>query len=523
MSFVYPVNNFYQVIANNAKSDPQKTIVFEDEHKISNQQLLAQADAVADFLIQRGIRRGDKVALVMSNSWHYLAIMFAISKVGAVAVPINNFLKHDELVYVLTDSQSCLLFASAKFNTEVRDLIIKTSLESIIWVDGAPLENERNFDYTKIGSTLGSSTESVNPALDDLAVIIYTSGTTGKPKGAMLSYRNLLSIVYGAIAHYKLKKGQARMICYLPMFHAFTLAVTMLLPIVTSSGVVIVRSISTKKDFANLLKLVLVHRCRYFAGVPDIFSAMARAKLPWYFHWFHNVRGFVSGAAPLSEDVIKRFGASFKRGKLLQGYGLSECASGVSLNKPWANKPGSVGTPLMGFQIESFTDDGVQVARGEIGELWIKGDCVMQGYYNRPEETAETIVDGWFKTGDIGYVDADDYVFIVDRKKDLIIQKGMNIYPREIEEFLYTHDKINAAAVVGVKDIEANETPVAYLELKEGITATEKEIKDFLKPLLAPFKQPRKIYFMEKLPRNATGKILKRELRELANSSENMV
>mgnify|MGYP003490352562 FL=1 len=269
--------------------------------------------------------------------------------------------------------------------------------------------------------------------------------------------------------------------------------------------------------------MVFVHRCRYFAGVPDIFSAMARAKLPWYFHWFHNVRGFVSGAAPLSEDVIKRFGASFKRGKLLQGYGLSECASGVSLNKPWANKPGSVGTPLMGFQIESFTDDGVQVARGEIGELWIKGDCVMQGYYNRPEETAETIVDGWFKTGDIGYVDADDYVFIVDRKKDLIIQKGMNIYPREIEEFLYTHDKINAAAVVGVKDIEANETPVAYLELKEGITATEKEIKDFLKPLLAPFKQPRKIYFMEKLPRNATGKILKRELRELANSSENMV
>ena len=331
----------------------------------------------------------------------------------------------------------------------------------------------------------------------------------------MLSYRNLLSIVYGAISHYNIKNGKARFICYLPMFHAFTLAVTILIPIVTNSGVVVVRSIATKKDFKNLLKLLLIHRCHYFAGVPDIFSAMARAKLPWYFHWLHNVKGFVSGAAPLSQDVIQRFGSSFKRGKLVQGYGLSECASGVALNKPWANKDGSVGTPLPGFQIEAFDDDNNLKGRGEVGELWIKGDCVMLGYYNRPVETQEVMHDGWFKTGDIGYVDSDGYVFIVDRKKDLIISKGMNIYPREIEEFLYTNDKVLASAVIGVKDIEENETPVAYIELKEGIEATEKEFKEFLKPLLAPFKQPRKIFFIDKLPRNATSKILKRELRDL--------
>jgi long-chain acyl-CoA synthetase len=321
--------------------------------------------------------------------------------------------------------------------------------------------------------------------------------------------------VYGAFEHFQIKAGQARFICYLPMFHAFTLAVTLLLPLASNSGLVVVRSISTKKDFKNLLKLVLVHRCRYFAGVPDIFSAMARAKLPWYFHWFHNVRGWVSGAAPLSEDVIQRFSANFKRGQLLQGYGLSECASGVSLNQPWANKFGSVGRPLPSFVLEAFGEDLLQLPRGEVGELWVKGDCVMQGYFNRPEDSAEVLVGEWFKTGDIGYVDESGFIYIVDRKKDLIINKGMNIYPREIEEFIYTHEKVNACAVVGLKDIEENETPIAYIELKDGESATEREFKEFLKPLLAPFKQPRKIYFLDKLPRNATGKILKRELRDL--------
>ncbi|HCY38917.1 MAG TPA: long-chain fatty acid--CoA ligase [Neisseriales bacterium] len=516
MAINYPVNNFYQIIQQNAERSPRRIALFEDDLKISNEELLCRVDKVAAYLCDLEIKQGDKVALVMSNSWQFVVNLFAISKVGAVAVPVNNFLKHDELVYVINDSQTKLLFASAKYSDEVRDLMIKTNVEKIIWVDGLPLENETNLDYTKI--FIGYSAQrdfKANRLLDDLAVLIYTSGTTGKPKGAMLSYRNLLSIVYGAFEHFQIKAGQARFICYLPMFHAFTLAVTLLLPLASNSGLVVVRSISTKKDFKNLLKLVLVHRCRYFAGVPDIFSAMARAKLPWYFHWFHNVRGWVSGAAPLSEDVIQRFSANFKRGQLLQGYGLSECASGVSLNQPWANKFGSVGRPLPSFVLEAFGEDLLQLPRGEVGELWVKGDCVMQGYFNRPEDSAEVLVGEWFKTGDIGYVDESGFIYIVDRKKDLIINKGMNIYPREIEEFIYTHEKVNACAVVGLKDIEENETPIAYIELKDGESATEREFKEFLKPLLAPFKQPRKIYFLDKLPRNATGKILKRELRDL--------
>lgn len=518
MNREYPVNNFYQIIGNNLRKKQTKTAIIDGDIKISNIDLKNHVDTVASYLVEVGIKPGDKIAMIMANSYMFIVNLFAISKVGAVAVPVNNFLKHDEYAYILNDSEAKLLFASAKFASEIKGLTIATKIEKVIWVDGAPLENEKNIDYAKITDKFRDTTPFVDSNLNDLAVIIYTSGTTGKPKGAMLSYRNLLSIIYGAIEHYNIKEGQAKFICYLPMFHAFTLAVTVLLPIATNSGVVIVRSIATKKDFAQLLKLVLLHRCQYFVGVPDIFSAMARAKLPWYFHWFHNVKGWVSGASPLSEDVITRFSKTFKRGKLVQGYGLSECASGVSLNKPWANKFGSVGTPLPGFEIEAFSEDFRLEPRGEVGELCIKGDCVMLGYYNRPEETAEVITDGWFKTGDIGYVDQEGYVFIIDRKKDLIIHKGMNIYPREIEEFLYTHEKIQACAVIGIKDIEENETPVAYIEAKEGIEISEKEIKDFLKPLLAPFKQPRKIFFMEKLPRNATGKILKRELRLINNS-----
>ena len=365
MAINYPVNNFYQIIQQNAERSPRRIALFEDDLKISNEELLCRVDKVAAYLCDLEIKQGDKVALVMSNSWQFVVNLFAISKVGAVAVPVNNFLKHDELVYVINDSQTKLLFASAKYSDEVRDLMIKTNVEKIIWVDGLPLENETNLDYAKIFVGYSARRDfKANRLLDDLAVLIYTSGTTGKPKGAMLSYRNLLSIVYGAFEHFQIKAGQARFICYLPMFHAFTLAVTLLLPLASNSGVVVVRSISTKKDFKNLLKLVLVHRCRYFAGVPDIFSAMARAKLPWYFHWFHNVRGWVSGAAPLSEDVIQRFSANFKRGQLLQGYGLSECASGVSLNQPWANKFGSVGRPLPSFVLEAFGEDLLQLPRG---------------------------------------------------------------------------------------------------------------------------------------------------------------
>lgn len=511
----YPLENFYQVIEENVKNSPGKTIIYEENLKFTNREFKGIIDSIAEYLYKTGIKPMDKVAIVMSNSWQFIANLFAISKIGAVAVPINNFLKEDELAYILNDSQAKLLFSSNKFAKETKDLFRKTDVEKIIWVDGFPIENEINIDHSKILNLTPTPDTVYQSKLQDTALIVYTSGTTGKPKGAMLSFKNIFANCEGCKNLMGLKDGQLKLLCYLPMFHAFTLTVTVILPIYTNSGVVIIRAIAGIKDFKNLLKQLLLHRCAFFTGVPDIYNAMAKAKLPWYFHWFHNVKGFISGAAPLSVEVHKKFSAAFKRGILLEGYGISECSPVVSCNAPGANRIGSVGKPLSCSEVKIFNENMEEVPIGETGEICVRGENVMQGYYNRPSETKEAIIDGWFKTGDVGKIDQDGFIFIVDRIKDLIIHKGMNIYPREIEEIMYTNDKINACAVIGTKDKEDNEVPIAYVELKEDQVATESEIKEFIRPSLAVFKLPRKIIFVEKLPRNATGKILKRELREI--------
>lgn len=516
MNVNYPFNNLYDIVLANFKKSPGKMIISEEELKITNSDFKEQIDRVAEFLKDSGVKPDDKVAIVMSNCWQYVVNAFAISKIGAVVVLINNFLKEDEIAYILNDAQAKILFSSVKFAKETQNLIKKTDVSQIVWVDGVPpFENEKNIAYDKAIAMASDNASAPYPfKLDDTAFILYTSGTTGKPKGAMLSFKNIFSNCEGGMQVMQAKYGQLKLICYLPMFHAFTFTVTVIIPIYTNSGLVVIRAIAGIKDFRNLLKILLLSRCKYFTGVPDIYNAMAKAKLPWYFHWFHNVKGFISGAAPISDEVQNRFTKAFKRGKLLQGYGITECSPVVSCNSVTDNRFGSVGRALLDYQIKIVDDDMNTLDVGKAGEICVKGDNVMKGYYNRPVETAETLIDGWFKTGDIGYLDKDGYIFIIDRKKDLIIHKGMNIYPREIEEIIYTHPKVNACAVIGIKDKDENEVPVAYVELKENETATEAEYKEFLKPQLATFKQPRKVYFIEKLPRNATGKILKRELRE---------
>lgn len=516
----YPFNNLYQIIENNNKNSANKIIIFDADIKITNAQFKIYVDNLAQYLHNNNIKHGDRVAIVMSNSWKFIINLFAISKLGAIAVPINNFLKAEELRYILNDSGAKILFASNKFASEVVGLLHDTALEKIIWCEGAPFTDAKNISYDDLELEKNNGLDKIHGVfpsnLNDILFILYTSGTTGKPKGAILSYKNILSNCDSAKVLMQQKDGKFKMLAYLPMFHAFTLTVTVILPIYTNSAVIVIRSIGTKKDFKYLLKQLLLHRCRYFTGVPDVYSAMAKANLPWYFHWFHNVRGFISGAAALSDEVARKFASSFKKGKLLQGYGITECSPVVSCNSLDNNKFGSVGKPLHAYKVKIVDENLTEMPTKEIGEICVYGDCIMQGYYNKPQDTKEVIFDGgWFRTGDLGYLDEDGFIFIVDRKKDIIIHKGMNIYPREIEEVLYTLDKIKACAVIGVKDAEGIESPVAYIELNENQTLTEREVKEYLKSKLAIFKQPRRIIFIAELPRNATKKILKRELRDL--------
>jgi long-chain acyl-CoA synthetase len=516
-SLHYPYQNFYEILEHNAYSFSKDAIVFEDKITLNNQTLKAQVDQFARFLEYLGVKQGDKVALILANSKEFVIAFFAIGKLGAVCVPINNFLKSEELEFILQNVQASLLITGIKFEKELQNIMQKSSVKKTVWVDKADNLEANNFYFyealTNQSDFSGHTKQSIQVKLDDLAVIIYTSGTTGTPKGAMLSYRNIFSNMIAGSQAFEVSKKD-RFIVYLPMFHSFTLTVMVLLPIFNASAIVIVKSIF---PFSNVLKQVLLKRVTVFLGAPTIYNALIKAKIPWYFMWFHNLRVFISGSAPLSKQVLDDFQKKFTRVPLVEGYGLSECSPAVAVNRLDKQKALSVGLPLASYEVKVVDDNAVEVPIGEVGELIVKGDNVMQGYYNLPEETDKTIINGWLQTGDFAKLDEEGYVYIVDRKKDLIISKGINIYPREIEELIYKIESVDACAVVGIKDEEtADESVVAFIQLKEEVKEkpSEREIKTFLKPHLANFKMPKHIYFVEELPKNATGKVLKRKLKE---------
>ncbi len=509
--FDYKYNSFYEVLAHHAKVIPDKTAYFMDDRKINFYRVKLKVDTFARFLEFIGIQKGDRIALVVANSLEFIVSFLAAGRLGAVVVPVNTFLKEDEIAFILNDSNAKLLISSAKFAKNTENMIKKTSVEKIVWEGDRKELNENNISFNEILSNLESHEKvSYKPDINDLGVIIYTSGTTGKPKGAMLSYKNIFANIYGVSELMKITPKD-RFIVYLPMFHSFTLTVTVLMPLFFASPVVIIRSIM---PFSNIIKQTLLKRVTIFTGVPDVYNALSKAKLPWYFHWFNKVKFYVSGAAALPEDTLKRFKDKFKRGRLLEGYGLSETSPVVSVNLPDKQKPLSVGPPVPGVEIKIVNEEMVEVPVGEIGEIIVRGDNVMQGYLNRMEATSETIINDWLKTGDLGKVDEDGFLYIVDRKKDLIISKGINIYPREIEEILVNHPLIKAAAVIGVKDEKGVEVPIAYIEPEEGKEIDENRIKRYLKENLANFKVPKAVNVIDELPKNAAGKVLKRVLKE---------
>jgi len=509
--FDYKYNSFYEVLAHHAKVIPDKTAYFMDDRKINFYRVKLKVDTFARFLEFIGIQKGDRIALVVANSLEFIVSFLAAGRLGAVVVPINTFLKEDEIAFILNDSNAKLLISSAKFAKNTENMIKKTSVEKIVWEGDRKELNENNISFNEILSNLESHEKvSYKPDINDLGVIIYTSGTTGKPKGAMLSYKNIFANIYGVSELMKITPKD-RFIVYLPMFHSFTLTVTVLMPLFFASPVVIIRSIM---PFSNIIKQTLLKRVTIFTGVPDVYNALSKAKLPWYFHWFNKVKFYVSGAAALPEDTLKRFKDKFKRGRLLEGYGLSETSPVVSVNLPDKQKPLSVGPPVPGVEIKIVNEEMVEVPVGEIGEIIVRGDNVMQGYLNRMEATSETIINDWLKTGDLGKVDEEGFLYIVDRKKDLIISKGINIYPREIEEILVNHPLIKAAAVIGVKDEKGVEVPIAYIEPEEGKEIDENRIKRYLKENLANFKVPKAVNVIDELPKNAAGKVLKRVLKE---------
>ena len=507
-SFRY--NNFYDLILTQGTKQGRKVALFVGDEKIRYRDLLQKVEDFAGYLQSKGVKEGDKVAFFLRNSPEFIIALFALSKLGAIAVPVNTFLKSDELNYILKDSGATMLIASAIYEKVIHQSDAKELCSSIIWEGGLRVTDQFNLGFEKaLAAKLQA--KAVMRKLDDTAIIIYTSGTTGNPKGAMLSYKNIFSNCESGSERIHVT-AKDRVIVFLPMFHSFTLSIGVILFLYVGASIVLVKSL---KPFSNIFKQVLTKRVTLFVGIPDVYNALAKAKLPWYFMWFNKVRIFVSGAAALQEQTLIAMNEKFKRATLLEGYGLSEASPAVCINPIRKPKAKSVGTAMPGYEIKIVDENMIELPRGEVGDIISTGDNVMQGYLGRPEATAQTIVNNWLLTGDMGYMDEEGYLYIVDRKKDLIISKGINIYPREIEETIEKFDGIAASAVVGIPDDKSGEIPLAYIELEEEIEEIdEAALREHLREHLANFKLPKAFHFVDELPKNATGKILKRVLKE---------
>jgi long-chain acyl-CoA synthetase len=506
----YPYSNLYAFLAAQAKERNRKVALFVDEEKITYGEVLESVDRLALFLSQQGLREGDKVALFLRNSPEFIYTVFAASKLGAIVVPVNTFLKEEELSYILKDSESSMLVASAIYKEVVNRSNAQVQCQLILWEGESMTREGKNVCMHEAMATPSVVPHCVRE-LEDTAVLIYTSGTTGRPKGAMLSNKNLLSNLIFAQKLIEVSPKD-RVIVFLPMFHSFTFTVGVIMPLYVGGSMVIIKSL---QPFSNIFKQTLTKRVTLFFGIPSVYNALAKTKLPWYFMWFNRIRVFISGAAALQPKTLEVMSKKFKKAKLLEGYGLSEASPVVCVNTLKRQKAGSVGMAQYEYQIKIVDEEMKESPAGQIGEIIVKGDHVMQGYFNRPEATRETVVNGWLRTGDMGYLDDEGFLFIVDRKKDLIISKGINIYPREIEEVIDHFKGVAASAVIGVKDEKSGETPVAYIELEEESDSyDEAALKAHMKKHLANYKVPRRVYVVEALPKNATGKVLKRVLKE---------
>ncbi len=486
-----------------ATANAEKDAVFWGDESFKYAHFAAESATIARHLSEKlKIAPGTRVALWLKNCPEFVSAVYGILRSGGVVVPINNFLKPSEVGYILSDAEADIVITDDELAEKLATLKDTHSNLTVI--------------PTSAFYTLGEGLNHDNPlpestqAPTDLAVIIYTSGTTGKPKGAMLSHGNLLHNV-DSCQHELEAIDLDRMAILLPMFHSFMLTVGVLLPILVGGSIVLIRSLHPPK---NIVMEIIRHRATILPAIPQLFRTLATTELPPL-----PLRLCISGAAPLPVEVLSQFTERVGI-PLIEGYGLSEASPVVSLNPIRdVRKPGSIGRPVKDVEVSIQDDAGKILPVKEIGELCVRGGNVMQGYWKRPEESAATLVDGWLRTGDIGYQDDDGYFFITDRKKDMLLVNGINVYPREIEELLYQFPGIKEAAVVGKTHPKRGEQPVAFIAFDPGKEASEAEIKAFLKGRLADFKAPREIHICDSLPRNATGKILKTELRERLKSA----
>jgi len=500
--------NLASAFAESAKQQSGKTALFWGEREYSYAELWAQTVVVAERLqAQSGVKAGDRVGIWLKNCPEFIPALFGIFHAGAVAVPINNFLKTDEVSFILADAGIDVLITDADLGTHFRTLAAARHSLKQFRVESLHEDPIGGHPEETASPKHRPGTHRHQPAASDLAVLIYTSGTTGRPKGAMLSHHNLLHNVESCRIVLRTVAAD-RFAVLLPLFHSYMLTVGLLLPLLVGGSIVLVKSLHPVR---NVLQEIIQRRATVLPAIPQFYRGMVNAGV----HAPLPARICISGAAPLPVQVLKEFEARFHI-PLIEGYGLSEASPVVTKNPlDGTRKPGSIGLPIPHVEVSIQDDSGKELGANEVGELCVRGGNVMLGYWNQPQETALVMRNGWLLTGDVGYRDDEGYYFVTDRKKDMLLVNGINVYPREIEEVLYQFPGVKEAAVVGKPDARKGEQPVAFVSADEGATLEEKAIQHFVRKKLADYKVPRHVVLLPALPRNATGKVLKTALREM--------
>jgi long-chain acyl-CoA synthetase len=498
------------------------TILRESAHTVADKVLIhagdtaftyAQVDEisgrVAASLLARGLQRGDKVAVQLPNIPQFLFAYFGILKAGLVMVPLNPLLVAPEVAFHLDNSDSRLLitfemFAAAALKGAADVDGVSTLVVSL--TGAQPPEGAGSFDELYGAENTG---DIVALSPDDTAVLLYTSGTTGKPKGAELTHFQLFMNCTIAGELFGFQPDDVSL-AVLPLFHVFGLSSVLNISVRFGATMVLV----PRFESAAVVDALERYHCTIFSGVPTMYFALLQQDITG--RDLSALRTGVSGGAAIPGEVIRSFEETFPGVVVLEGYGLSESASTTTFNiNAQERRVLSIGKPIWGVDLKIVDEKGVALGAGEehVGEIVIRGHNIMKGYYKNPEATAEALHDGWFSTGDLGYRDSDGFYFIVDRKKDLVIRGGFNVYPREIEEVLYAHPAIAEAAVIGKPDDRLGEEVVAIVSLKPGFDLTPDEVIAFTKERLAAYKYPREVRIISDLPKGPTGKILKKDLR----------
>jgi long-chain acyl-CoA synthetase len=519
--------NLASIIEQHAKLAPAKEAIVWNDVRLSYERLNILANQVANALIEMNIGRDDKVALVCPNLPFFPIVYFGILKAGAVVVSLNVLFKPREFAYHLKDSEAKAVFVFEGTNELPMAQTVKEAFDEtetcehliVMTINkNAPSPFADCKTLAEITSVKSDEFETFPTAPHDTCSILYTSGTTGQPKGAELTHLNILM---NAAVTYNLhlpvldftNREQKTVLITLPLFHTTGQTVQMNANLYAGNRVVLLPRFESKATLNAMEK----ERVNFWIGVPTMYWAILKFVEETGFDIskvVEHLKVATSGGAPMPVEVMKDFERVFGL-RVLEGYGLSETSPLACFNhfeKP--SKPGSVGQAIFGVEVKCFDENDKEVKPGERGEVVIRGHNVMKGYYKRPEATAEAFKNGWFHTGDIGIMDDEGYLAIVDRKKDMILRGGYNVYPRELEEVIMTHEAVSLCAVVGVKDERLGEEVKAFVVLKQGFNLSESEIIDWCKTQFAANKYPRYVEFRDELPIGGTGKILKRELRE---------